>query len=352
MSYYILLGTPFDLEAINQQAQLGQRPRHSIWDLSQQLDATIYQPNTYSVSRKDKIAARLIGRPQHWSMARELCQRLDQNDLVFCTGEGVGFPIALLCQGKSTRPKLIVTVMAPERFRPRNISKVFKLASAIDMFMTNTETKAEFLKQHLRLSREKVYVLPEQTDVKFFTPGDTLRPKTRPLIASAGREQRDYKTLALATQDLDLDVEVCAVSPNASKFTQVSFPEPVPSNMSFYPHDWPEFRQLYRDADVVVVSLLENNYSAGLTSLMEAMACRRPVIITNIPGLARKLIELGVVLGVNPGDAMTMRRLILDLLEHPHKAELMAEKVYDYLLKHHTSEQYVSQLVGKMKKLL
>lgn len=54
---------------------------------------------------------------------------------------------------------------------------------------------------------------------------------------------------------------------------------------------------------------------------MEAMACRRPVIITRTPGLASRLIDAGVVTGVMPGDAAEMQQAILELLNHPERAE-------------------------------
>ncbi|NEP47250.1 MAG: glycosyltransferase, partial [Okeania sp. SIO2H7] len=227
---------------------------------------------------------------------------------------------------------------------------VFKLDRAIDLFMTNTQIKANTIQEILGIGPERVYVLSEQTDARFFTPGAS-EPRTKTLIASAGREQRDYKTLATATQELDLDIEVCALSPNASKGTQVAFPDPIPSNMSFHPYDWPDFRQMYRNADLVVVSLLDNHYSAGLTVLMEAMACCRPVVITRTPGLAEVLIDKGIVAGVAPGDAEGMREVITHYLEHPDEAKALADTGYQYFHQEHTSELFIDRLAHKMNQV-
>ena len=352
MGYYITLSIPFDLENISLEASAGKRPRHTMWALKQELNARIHQPDTYPVSSLDNAFSYLLGQPQHWAMARALSRELTQNDLIFCAAEDTGFPLAILCRDKIDRPNLVVTVMAPERLRVKHLSKLMGLGNVIDLFMTNTEIKANFIRRHLHLPKEKVYVIPEQTDEHFFTPGPALRHKSRPLVASAGREQRDYQTLALATQDLDVDVEVCAISPNASRSTRVLFPNPIPPNMSFYPHDWPDFRQLYRDADVVVISLLDNHYSAGLTSLMEAMACRRPIIMTNTPGLAEQFIRLGIVHGINPGDVSMLQQSITYLLEHPNEAESLAEKGYQFFRQHHTSQQYVSRIAQEVHRLL
>ncbi|MEG3933450.1 MULTISPECIES: hypothetical protein [unclassified Microcoleus] len=39
-------------------------------------------------------------------------------------------------------------------------------------------------------------------------------------------------------------------------------------------YEWPDLVQLYRDADVIAVCLMDNKYAAGGTALLEAMACK------------------------------------------------------------------------------
>jgi Glycosyl transferases group 1 len=351
MTYHIALSRPFNLAQFNLNAQMGKSPRHTMWDLSQALNATVHQPEQHLVQSIDRLAAKLIGQPEHWALARSLVHQLNQNDTVFCTCESVGFPLAILASKQSNRPKLAVYVMQPENIRVRVTSELLGLAQTIDLFLTNTQIKAETLCRNLRLPDHRVHVVREQTDTQFFSPGAVSIHKTRPILASAGLEQRDYKTLAAATHDLDIDVKICAVSPNASSKTRVAFPEIMPQNMTPHPQDWQQFRQLYRNADIVVVSLLNNPYSAGLTTLMEALACRRPVIITRTTGLAERFIDAGVVTGVNPGDAAGMREAISQLLNNPAMAAAQAQKGYELLLKEHSSEHYVEDMVAQLQQI-
>ncbi|NEP54972.1 MAG: glycosyltransferase family 4 protein, partial [Moorea sp. SIO3C2] len=116
----------------------------------------------------------------------------------------------------------------------------------------------------------------------------------------------------------------------------------------FHPYDWPDFRQMYRNADLVVVSLLDNHYSAGLTVLMEAMACCRPVLITRTPGLSEVLIDKGIVAGVSPGDIEGMRKIITYYLDNPAEANALAEKGHHYFQSEHTSELFIERLAGKL----
>jgi hypothetical protein len=134
MTYHILLSRPFDLTQFHLNAQIGKSPRHTMWDLSQTLNATVHQPDQQLIRPIDRLAAQLIG---------NLVRQLDQNDTVFCTCESVGLPLAILASRQANRPKLAVYVMRPENLRVRATSQLLGLAGAIDLFLTNTQIKAE-----------------------------------------------------------------------------------------------------------------------------------------------------------------------------------------------------------------
>lgn len=351
MKYHVVLSKPFDLANFNQRAEAGHCPRHTMWDLSQQLDATVHKPENHPITAIDRTCSRIAGQPEHWALGRALVSQLTEDDFVYCLGEDVGLPLAILCKLMGKRPKLAMAVMAPDRPRVRGALQLFGLSSQIDLFLTNTKVKSDSLCRYLQIGSDRVFIFSEQTDVRFFTPGDPSPDKVRPIIASAGLEQRDYQTLAEATHDLDVDVKICAVSPNATT-KQSRFPNPMPSNMAAQHYDWPDLRQLYRDADVVAISLLENQYSAGLTVLMEAMACRRPVVMTRTTGLAEQLIDRGFVMGVKPGDAAGMRQAIVHLLNNPEEAEALAQRGYELVQQEHTSELHIEKVIAAFKAVI
>ena len=319
--------------------------------LGHYLGATIHQPEGNPVSLLDKIRAKITGsEPEHWALARKLSSQLNDNDLIFSIGEDVGFPIAAVCGAKQKRPKMSVFIHYIDRPRGRLSLKLFDLRNRVDVFMTNPGVKADFLHQLLKLPEERVYLVTEQTDTQFFMPGSTSPNKSRPIIGSGGLEQRDYKTLAEATKDLDVDVKVCAMSPNARPDPE-KFPSVIPDNMTIKKLDWPDLLQHYRDSDVVVISLQQNKYQAGLTTLFESMACRRPVVMTQTPGLVRELADSGIVTGVSPGDPVGMQQAILDLLNNPEKAQSQAQKGYELVVKEYNSEQYVKGIAEYLKSL-
>jgi glycosyltransferase involved in cell wall biosynthesis len=349
MKYHLALGRSIDLESIAHDAELGLCPRHVMWAISQRLGATIHQPSGHPVSFFDKIGSKISSRPEHWALARKLSEPLDSNDMIFCTGEDVGIPIATLCGAKRNRPKIAVFFHNIDRPRGRLAMKLFRLADNIDLFVSNARLQLDFLRDW-GVSESRLLRLPEQTDTAFFTPGVSQPNKQRPIIASVGLEKRDYRCLAEATADLDVDVKIGGFSKDASAMAQ-AFPETMPANMSNKFYSWPDLVQLYRDADIVAVTLTENKFCAGVTSMVEAMACGRPVVVTKTQGLADYLAPPGIATVVNPGDAKGLRDVIAKLLNNPQEAEAQARCGYELALKEHNSENYVEVLTGRLASL-
>lgn len=344
MKYHLALGSSLDLEGINREAQLGKRPGHIMWDLSQALGGSVHMPGADPILPVDKLWAKLVSLPEHWALARKLSSQLNDGDVVYCNGEDIGLPIAILCGAKPKRPKIIVFFHAANRPRVRAALKFFRLEEKIDVFVSNTEPQFKYLRKTVPVPESRLHYLAEQTDTHFFCPGPVSPDKTRPIIASAGLELRDYKILAAATADLDVDVKISGFSRDAVPLAK-SFPKTLPANMTRRYYEWAELVQLYRDADLVVVSLFQGDASSGITTLMEAMACGRPVIATRTNGLADYLQTPETVISIAPGDLNGLKAAIAHLLTHPEQAEAQAKRAYQMVSEHHNSQQYVAKLV-------
>ncbi|MER3434420.1 MAG: glycosyl transferase [Leptolyngbya sp. ERB_1_1] len=347
MRHHIVLSKPFDLEQFSKGARQGRNPRHILGDLSQKLNATIHRTGNHSVTFWDRVFAKLFGTlPEQWAMARSIVPQLSEEDVIFCNGTDVGFPLAVLCKVAGKRPKLVTHVMVPENKRVRLLLKLFALDTHIDVFHVHQQSQGDFLQSFLNLSSDRISVITLQTDTDFFSPGATSPGKSRPIIASAGLEQRDYVTLAEATHDLDVDVKICAASCAAKAAGSGGFPKVIPANMEARYYDWAELRQLYRDADIVVVPVVENSYSAGSTVVLEAMSCRKPVILTSTPGRNTTLKEEGVVIGVPVGDAASLREAIVSLLNDPQEAAALAQRGHEKVLREHTADEHLQSLIS------
>jgi glycosyltransferase involved in cell wall biosynthesis len=337
------------LDAATEQSARLQAPRHSMAVLSRELGALVDEPDDFHSARTDRLGTALLPPLALWSLARRVRASTGPGDAVFCLAEAGGLQFAAVSGDRLKRPKLAVFVHNVDRPRARLALKLWRIRDRVDVFFACSAGQVDFLRRFLRLPDDRVRFIWDHTDTRFFTPGPASAPKPRPIVVSVGLEQRDYKTLAAATQDLDLDVRISGFSSDAAALAR-TFPEPMPANMSraFYP--WPALVQLYRDADVVVVSCHENKYAAGVQSLKEGKACGRPVVATSTSGLAAYL-DPAVVLTVPPADAAAMRAAILKTLSDPTGAAVRAAAGHRLALQRHDLDRFVGEIAAAMRAL-
>jgi glycosyltransferase involved in cell wall biosynthesis len=346
--FHLVLSRSFDLEAMEQGAREDKNPRHAMRTLASELHATVHDPSREKPSWLDRALGKVCATPEHWAMARRLVNKLDHGDVVFALGaEGMAFP--LLGMFRRQRPAFGMSLMSPDNKRMRVLLRAPMIARCVDLVVVSNEHKRGLVAKLTSVAADRVFVLPEQTDTHFFRPG-TAAKKKRPLIFSPGLEQRDYRTLAEAVRGLDADVLVCAMSPNAVQ-RSAAFPDELPPNMSVKPLPWPEFRQAYRDADLVVVPLRHNLYSAGSTVVMEAMACRKPVLISAIPGIAADFAARDLLRTAPAGDAPALRAQIERLLGDASLRATYAQRGFEAVMREHTLELVMLQLAKRLASL-
>ncbi|MBE9096180.1 glycosyltransferase family 4 protein [Tychonema sp. LEGE 07203] len=350
MKYHLALGRKIDLDGIERDAKLGKCPRHVMQTVRDRLNAAVHAPDGEAISSLDKLRSKISSKPEHWAAARKLSEQVSSGDVIYCTGEDIGIPVAVLCGAKPDRPKIVVYFHNIDRLRGRVALKLFGLADKIDVFMVNSRPQTEFVRSYLNIPESRILVLLEQTDTKFFTPGPVSADKKRQIVVSVGLEKRDYRVLAAATADLDVDVKISGFSKDAKALSQ-AFPDTMPENMSRKFYEWPDLVQLYRDADVVAVCLVDNKYAAGGQGLLEAMACKRPVAITRTQGLVDYYLTPDTAKVVGVADAAALREAIVHLLKNPQEAEARAQRGYEMVVNHHNSEHYVDVLVEKLRSL-
>lgn len=348
MQYHIVLSRT-NWEKTSEEIKLGKRPLEYITLLQTKLDAPIHQPNI-KVSSADKMRSKfLAGRPENWALARHLVKQFNSNDVVFCNAEQSSIPFAAYSAAKKDRPKLVSLFQNFDRPRNRFAARWLRIAQSIDVFVVGSKFQEDLVCRDLNLPKSRVLHLPQFVDTNFFTPGLPSPDKKRPIIASAGLENRDYRLVAAATKDMDLDVKICDTSRFAKRLRK-SFPDVVPANMEFRYYEMRELVQLYRDADIFVMSVFESDYHAGSTSLIEAMACRRPIIATATKGLSSYL-DPDAILTVQPGDVEGLKKAIFYLLNNPDEANRRAERAYQIVMERHSLEVYANTIANRMKEL-
>lgn len=349
--YHIVLHRRFDVEELTRDAQAGKRPRFGFLQLAEELGATVHTPGSHPVSAWDRLRARVYGRAEGWAMARALRTQIRPGDVVCCIGEEVAFPIAVELGSGLRRAGIRIATFVHNVGGPRSrlLMGLYGLRNRIALFIANNGPQTAVLRDRYGIPEAQRHQIAEQTDVRFFTPGPPTPGKARPVVASVGLEQRDYRTLAEATRDLDVDVRISGFSTDAAAQAR-AFPDTLPANMTQAFYEWTDLVQLYRDAEVVAVSLFPCHYSAGVTTLLEGFACRRPVVVTRTDGLAEYLDP--ATARITPqGDAAALRAAIGELLADPAAANSLAERGYRAARERYDSDRFVAELAGLVRRL-
>src|SRR5262249_2057175 len=103
------------------------------------------------------------------------------------------------------------------------------------------------------------------------------------LICSVGLEWRDYPTLFRAVDGLDARVVVGAASRWSRRRNTAADCE-RPSNVEVGAFDYPALRHLYARSSWVVVPVDGTDFQAGVTTILEAMAMGKAVVVTHTQG--------------------------------------------------------------------
>ena len=318
--------------------------------LAAALDAVVVEPGIGAGTTLDRMRSRLASAPEHWALARNLSRRMQPGDVVFCSDEGVGFPVAALCEDRRGSPRVLTCVHNIIRPRAKVALRTIVPARRT-AWLAFSRRQTGYLRDTLGVPDGQVTFLSDQTDLRFFAPGPPgsgpVAGET-PILMSIGLEQRDYRTLAAAAGDLDVLIRISGFSADARAIAQ-AFPETMPANMTRDFYAWPDLLALYRRASIVMISLAPNSYAAGIQAMLEAIACRRPVIVTRTEGLIDYLDRPDLVTTVPPQDPAAMRAAIQVKLADPEAAAAQAEAAFAHFRSTIDSDVHVAAIADRLR---
>jgi glycosyltransferase involved in cell wall biosynthesis len=135
-----------------------------------------------------------------------------------------------------------------------------------------------------------------------------------------------------------------------------------PAASSRNPIDWPsnfqhgfagyrELRDLYSRASVVVVPLVETDFQAGVTTVLEAMAMGKAVIVSATKGQSGVVHDGLTGITVSPGDAAELGDAVRYLLENPAERRRLGWSAREAIVDGYSVEAYAGRLAGHLADL-
>lgn len=231
---------------------------------------------------------------------------------VLSDGEHLGLPIAA---ARALRPQAATHVVIGHHLTTtakRRLLALPGLSRGIDRVVVHSSHQRDLLVDGTPLDDDSVVLVRYGVDTAFWSAPSTASMQSQ-LVVSAGREHRDYRTLAQAVSRLDVDVFVAGGSTHSPSSTS-RLPAPWPSTIARQTVGPVSLRERYADATVVVVPLVETDFPAGITVVLEAMSMGKAVVVSETAGMRGAVADPDAVCWVPPGDASALRHELQGLL--------------------------------------
>ena len=273
--------------------------------------------------------------------------RVAHHEVVFSDGEHLGIPLALAMRSLGiTTPHLVIGHHLTTRTKARLLRRL-RLYEGMTRILVHSSRQHDLAHRTLGVPASKLAFVPYYADTDFWRPLDVPE---QALIVAAGREHRDYLTMAAACSGLDAKVFVAAGSVHSPSAGVVS-PERWPVNFEVGFAGYTELRDLYGRASVVVVPVVDTDFQAGVTTLLEAMAMGKAVITTGASAQG-DIVRHGVSgICVPPGDAREMRSAVAYLLGDDNARRTLGAAARQAVLTGYSVETYSARLAEHLMDL-
>ncbi len=316
---------------INDQIARGERPEADYIAMAREFGADLVD-YTLARGRNGRIGRFLekLG-GTNLLLAWDCFKKRDKYQIIFTDGEQIGLPLALFFKFVRRRPAHLMITHILSVGKKKRLIDLFRLQNQIDIFFVYASWQKQFIQSRWNVPAERVVFTPFMVDTEFFQPDKANEDRAVlpelsqiqcPIICAVGLEFRDYPTLMIAVEDLDIHVVIAAASP-WSKRSDSTSGQSIPANVTVSRFSQYELRDVYAKSAFMVMPLFDNEFQAGVTALLEAMAMEKAVICSQTAGQTDVIIDYETGLYVPPENPIALRHEIIALLNQPHEAKRM-----------------------------
>lgn len=271
---------------------------------------------------------------------------LNRADVVFSTVDTLGIPLALLAQrGFVTTPIVYAAIGLPERLvqlRTRLARRVFERAyRRLHTIVAYGWGEVDALRTWLGEGGQRVVFVPFGVDTEYFRP-EAFRTLDVDVLSVGADPRRDFAlVLELARRLPDRSFRIVASADHRRALT-----EPPPNLTVELDVPFPTIRERLAAARVVVLPVKDNSYSGATTTLLQAMATAKPVVVSRTTAIARGYhLEDGANCRlVPPGDLAALEQAVSAYLADGAQAATVGVRARETVERHLTWQRYTDSI--------
>ena len=184
--------------------------------------------------------------------------------------------------------------------------------------------------------------LPWGPDLSFFPPYQPGRGG----VVSAGRTGRDFLTLGRAATQTSTPVAiVCPARYVTAEFNRFSPNVTVLANDDEMHYSYDSLIDMYSNCSAIAIPMLHHVGLCGLSSLLDALAMGRAVIMTRNPLIDIDIEAEGIGFVIAPGDTDAWRKALQFIEDHPDETQAMGFRARRLAEQRYNSESFAERLL-------
>ncbi len=177
-------------------------------------------------------------------------------------------------------------------------------------------------------------------DTEFFKPQRGINEEKE--ILTVGFDYgRDYPAFFAATEGLDVKVVAAARLAKLQKFA------PIPTYLEAREFSPEDMVKEFAKAQIVIIPLNTSggtNDAMGTSTLVEAMAMGKAIIITDTPTIRSYVEHDKTAILVPEGDPQALHEAIISLMDDPKKRQKLGKAAREFAVAHCTSDMFAKEL--------
>lgn len=338
----------------NEELKLGKRYRLEYLDLSEQLSATYldYDPPWIHEKKSIRRVEETLRVDFFW--AHRIARMVEEQGykVVISMSERIAVPLGHFL---SPRVKHIAILINPFSLKWRSMLKTLRTDKKWEKIVFYSHAEAKAFQEKYNSGPDKIRVIKNYVDTNFFKPIEEKdNNRNGKYILSQGLAKRDYPTLIRAMKQVP-HIQCYINATSAWDKHKAGYEDlEIPKNVYIKSFDHPyAIRESISKCRIMVIPIHPKigQWCTGSTSVLQTQAMGKPIVVTNLPGIAEYVIDGETGFLVKGNNPTALAEIIDYLWQNPNEADAMGQRGSDWVCKEFSLENWLQKMIELIKDL-